>query len=381
MDRKVVEENSEEQIEQAPAVSGIGATLQAARGRTGKSLPEVASLLRIRQPYLQALEEGRHRDLPGGTYAIGFLRTYADFLGLDGEEMVRRFRQEAAGDLNSRSELIFPSPVSEGRVPGGAVIFIGLVAAALIYGGWYWLSSKDNQSADSVPSLPQRLTSLLHGTPAPGANPAKAPVAEPVVKPDETPAAKAETAPGADARTAPIEAAPMAAKETEIVPPAEDEAKPKTEPAPTTAKVPDPKPAGQKTAPAKAVDQKPAEPVKPAESEAPKPVAEAAKPAESPSEPLHVATRDQMASRVTLAAEGDDCWIQVREMDGQLLVSRLMRKGDTYAVPDRPGLTLMVGNAGALSITVDGKKAASLGAMGLVRRDIRLDPDKILGGG
>jgi cytoskeleton protein RodZ len=381
MDRKVVEENSEEQIEQAPAVSGIGATLQAARGRTGKSLPEVASLLRIRQPYLQALEEGRHRDLPGGTYAIGFLRTYADFLGLDGEEMVRRFRQEAAGDLNSRSELIFPSPVSEGRVPGGAVIFIGLVAAALIYGGWYWLSSKDNQSADSVPSLPQRLTSLLHGTPAPGANSAKAPVAEPVVKPDETPAAKAETAPGADAKTAPAEAAPMAAKETEIVPPAEDEAKPKTEPAPTTAKVTDPKQAEQKTAPAKAVDQKPAEPVKPAESEAPKPVAEAAKPAESPSEPLHVATRDQMASRVTLAAEGDDCWIQVREMDGQLLVSRLMRKGDTYAVPDRPGLTLMVGNAGALSITVDGKKAPSLGAMGLVRRDIRLDPDKILGGG
>ncbi|MBF0305970.1 MAG: DUF4115 domain-containing protein, partial [Alphaproteobacteria bacterium] len=85
------------------------------------------------------------------------------------------------------------------------------------------------------------------------------------------------------------------------------------------------------------------------------------------------------ASRVTLNAI-EDCWIQVRDGDGKLLLTRLLRKGDSYSVPNQPGMSLMTGSAGALSISVDGKKAPPLGALGEVRRDIKLDPDKLAGG-
>lgn len=344
-----MEPETETQIEQEPQTSGVGQTLKAARDKTGKSLAEVATLLRIRQPYLQALEAGRHRDLPGGTYAIGFLRTYAEFLGLDGEEMVRRFRAEAAGGLHSRSELIFPSPVSEGRVPGGAILFIGLLFAGLAYGAWYWLSSRDMNVADLVPAIPDRLAGLVPG----GGETAK-PAAQ-SIKPDETPATTTGPAP--------------AAKEAEMVPPSEadDEAKAKSEPVKTeAAKTEAAKTETAKTEPAK-IEPPKVEPAKPADPAA-------------PTGPK-MAVQDSSGSRVVLTATGDDCWIQVREMDGQLLVSRLLRKGDTYAVPNRPGLTLMVGNAGALEVNVDGKKAPSLGASGMVRRDIRLDPDKLMIGG
>ena len=146
-----------------PAVSmfGVGPTLRAAREKMGKSLAECSKQLRIRQPFLEALEDGRHGDLPGGTYAAGFLRTYSEYLGLDGEELVRRFRDEGAGGFTARAELSFPSPVSEGRFPGGAVIFLGVLLAAVAYGGWYMLSSRESKVAEMVPPLPDRLSTIL----------------------------------------------------------------------------------------------------------------------------------------------------------------------------------------------------------------------------
>jgi cytoskeleton protein RodZ len=141
-----------------------------------------------------------------------------------------------------------------------------------------------------------------------------------------------------------------------------------------------------KAEPAKAEPAKaePAGAAKPARTaaEPPKPAETTTKPVETPPQPpQQVVSQDAAGSRVSLTAGSDDCWIQVREMDGQLLVSRLLRKGDSYAVPNRPGLVLMVGNAGALDVTVDGRKAPSLGASGLVRRDIRLDPERLQAGG
>ena len=363
-----------------PSPQGVGTTLRNARGKTGKSLSEVATLLRIRQPYLLALEEGRHRDLPGGAYAIGFLRTYADFLALDGEEMVRRFRAEASDDLNSRSELVFPSPVSEGRIPGGAVLFVGLLLAGLAYGGWYLLSSRDSSVAEMVPALPERLSSVLN-RPASVTGESQPPAATEAAKPAEDEQTKPQD-------PNPPEAAPTAAaKETEVVPPAEDdEAKtPKSEPLKVEpAKVEPVKPEATKVEPAKSemVKTEPPkpEPVKPEAAKVEPAKVEPAKTEPAKVEPAKPAVSENTDTRVQLTAAGDDCWIQVREMDGQLVMSKLLRKGDSYAVPNRPGLTLMVGNAGALDVLVDGKKAPALGAAGQVRRDIRLDPDKLVGG-
>lgn len=362
----------------APLPQSVGATLRHARSQTGKSLAEVASMLRIRQPYLLALEEGRHKDLPGGAYAIGFLRTYSEFLDLDGEEMLRRFRAEASGDLHPRSELVFPSPVSEGRIPGGAVLFVGLLLAGIAYGGWYLLSSRDTSVAEMVPALPDRLTSVLNRPANVTAEPQPAKKAPEPVKLNEpanlTPAKETEVVPPAEeeeAKPKPVEPSPPP-----VTPPAPAKVEPvKAEPAKPEPPKPEPvKAEPVKAEPVKVETPKPVEPTKvePAKVETPKaepPKAEAAKP-----------SVDHGDSRVVLTAAGDDCWIQVREMDGQLLMSRLLRKGDAYAVPNRPGLTLMVGNAGALDVAVDGKKAPALGAAGQVRRDIRLDPDKLSGG-
>jgi hypothetical protein len=83
-------------------------------------------------------------------------------------------------------------------------------------------------------------------------------------------------------------------------------------------------------------------------------------------------------ARVVVKALSDECWIQVRESDGQLVMSKLLHQGEVYQVPDRSGLTLTAGNAGSLQIIVDGTVVPSLGEPKQVKRDISLDPAKLL---
>jgi cytoskeleton protein RodZ len=93
------------------------------------------------------------------------------------------------------------------------------------------------------------------------------------------------------------------------------------------------------------------------------------------------AAADEPATRgsIMLRAKADT-WVEVRNRQGAPVIARLMRQGDTWAVPDQSALSLSTGNAGGLELLVDGIPAPPLGAVGLVRRDIPLDANLIRAG-
>ena len=74
----------------------IGGSLREARLKRGLTPAEVQKAIRIRDRYLQALEEERWELLPGDAYVKGFLRTYADYLGLDGNLYVEEYNSRFA---------------------------------------------------------------------------------------------------------------------------------------------------------------------------------------------------------------------------------------------------------------------------------------------
>jgi len=80
----------------------IGTTLQDARTRKGLALPDAAEATRIRVKFLAALEAERFGELPADVYARGFLRTYGEYLGLDGDLLV--------SELTTRIEASRPPP-------------------------------------------------------------------------------------------------------------------------------------------------------------------------------------------------------------------------------------------------------------------------------
>lgn len=74
----------------------IGPSLREARTRRGLSPEDVQKAIRIRDRYLHAIEEERWELLPGDAYAKGFLRTYAEFLGLNGNLYVDEYNSRYA---------------------------------------------------------------------------------------------------------------------------------------------------------------------------------------------------------------------------------------------------------------------------------------------
>jgi cytoskeleton protein RodZ len=58
----------------------------------------------------------------------------------------------------------------------------------------------------------------------------------------------------------------------------------------------------------------------------------------------------------------------------------VLKSGEVYKVPPKPGLSLRTGNAGALEISVDGKTMPPIGGIGTLRRNVALDPDELIGG-
>jgi hypothetical protein len=119
----------------------LGSTLREARTRQGLELQDAAEATRIRVKFLAALEDERLGELPAEVYARGFLRAYAEFLGLDGDVYV--------AELNSRLEARrpLPPPPPEPRLTlpsldwrvtalvGGAAAVVLVSLVAWHYGG------------------------------------------------------------------------------------------------------------------------------------------------------------------------------------------------------------------------------------------------------
>jgi cytoskeleton protein RodZ len=85
----------------------------------------------------------------------------------------------------------------------------------------------------------------------------------------------------------------------------------------------------------------------------------------------------QATSRVVLRATAIS-WVELRDVAGKRVFSRLLKKGEIYNVPAQSGITLATGNAGALDILVDGQVISPIGPLGAVRRDVLLEPGALL---
>jgi cytoskeleton protein RodZ len=85
------------------------------------------------------------------------------------------------------------------------------------------------------------------------------------------------------------------------------------------------------------------------------------------------------AGEVVIRATADS-WIQIRDARQSVLLTRVLKAGESCRAPARPGLSMRTGNAGGLEITVDGVPAPPIGGRGMVRRNVALDGHALLAG-
>lgn len=82
--------------------NGVGPTLREARKRREIEISAVEEATRIRSRFLRAIENEEWDVLPGGVYTRGFIRTYATYLGLDGDRLAEDFRREVEATASGR---------------------------------------------------------------------------------------------------------------------------------------------------------------------------------------------------------------------------------------------------------------------------------------
>jgi cytoskeleton protein RodZ len=351
-------------------VREVGAQLRQARIARGDELEEVAANLRIRPSYLLGLEQGDLSVMPGRAYALGFLRSYAQYLGFDGDDLIVQIRSSVA-DLTGKARLHERTPLFESGLPKIPILVVSLAALAGIYAGWAYVHDRNPADPDLVAEVPDDLQQQ-DAAPREAApveiTPAIAPRAEPRIEPE----AGASDAPEAPAN---------ASAQTPAASPTVGSAAIATLPA--QAVLDPPQVAQEQAAPSAVATLEPgagaAEPAPPAGRQgaaAESALAALAPVAQDGATPTIYRT-DAAAARVILRARSS-AWVHVSSTNNDYLWVKTLRPGDAFLVPDRSDLVLWTGNAGGVEVIVDGVPLPPLGPEARVVRDVSLQPGALL---
>lgn len=297
----------------------VGETLHRARLAKKMDVRDVAAYLCIRPRFLEALENGNTKELPGDAYAQGFVRSYAAYLGLDADKTVAEYKREMSGrvaETEADAERIEESE-SETLTPKPVVLILSLIVLITVFFVWKGFHTNDPVVVVAAPE-PEAVTVLDESYPLP----------------EQTAELAAETA-----VEGPVP--PVPSKKPQVPAAAEYAAEPAvvSEPAAVDVVIP---------------------------------VRRA--PAEESVENIHIYGQRNVNPRLVLVAN-EASWIEVRRGEN-ILISRVLNKGDRYQVSRNPeDLFLKTGNAGGLDIYLDGELMPSVGPQGALRSNVPLNPN------
>ncbi len=413
----------------------IGADLNSARLSNGMQINELSQLLRISRHYLKNLESGDFDALPGPTYVAGYLRSFAQEVGLDAADISQRYRA-LLGDDEKGPAYSFPVDTQRPQRSGAMLASIVVIFAVAGYGGWYALGKPDILTALTGQTPPETVAmKQIESTvtePDDMSNPDIGPVVPVTSDATVTPASGSMTGAGDTATTLADAPSGMPTQESipavidtvenaplgEAVPPPDSDtgsdvdlaATPPLQavdpsiPAvqmsgdtmPAAGTLADSTSIAAVTPPASASAQDTAGL---ATSDGTGEAASAAMPADVLTDDRMVAaapdpadTADSLSGQlgtgvafarqrlpemeITLRAIGAS-WVEIIRNDGEEVMTKLMRAGDTYLVDSRDRLYLSTGNAGGLELVFNDGTTRSIGDSGEILRDLLLDATKL----
>jgi len=352
----------------------IGSTLKHARRLQGLKISDVSQHLRISVDYLSKLESGAFDQLPAPAYVRGFLRSYGQYVGLDPSTLVARYTA-----LSAKAATIptYKMPMSTRPPQRSAPVIASMlvVCAGIAYGGWYWINGGDvnDQMAMApseiveTPSIPAAMQDTLidqrvgsdvlnydqaqsQNLTAPSAQPKKVIAAKAVMP---TPSA-ATADPAAETKNVTVKMPAVAsANPVEIV----AAIIAPREPAAPPADVDTPVLSGDL-----------------AETQVITPVSQDG--VTRLAENSAIANLRDPAQEITIRAVAAS-WVEIVRDNGEEVMAKLMRAGDSYVVEGNTRLYLSTGNAGGLEIVIGSDDPRSIGETGQIVRDLPLVTGKL----
>lgn len=188
-------------------MSDLGQLLKKARTQKGYTLDELQDITKIRKRYLEAIEDGNYKVLPGNFYVRAFIKSYAEAVGLEPDEVLRLFHSDIP--------VVHHDPVMEpirrrSKPPGNSekmsrwasallVVAFPLLIVGVIYYYFVWNADADrgNSVEDPAPLTeskadPDAENNVIEQNPSGAANQEPPPEPEPAAKEPELSLAKSE---------------------------------------------------------------------------------------------------------------------------------------------------------------------------------------------
>ncbi|MDH4555193.1 helix-turn-helix domain-containing protein [Pseudomonas sp. BN417] len=329
-----------------------GETLRQARESKGFALGEVARHLNLTELALRQLEAGDFDRLPGHTFARGYVRAYAKLMGMDQATLVNEFDHYTGTDAKGSSVHSLgriEEPVRLSHSILRIVSFVILVALGGI--GFYWWQEHSQRNDDGTANANLEHVEVESADGTTQIHPLDEPEDQAVAEAQEDQApAPTEVSPemAAQPEQQPVDGAP-AAPAGEAAPTAPTT----TAQAPAVTAVPSTAPAQPAAAAPSAPAVVPTAPATPATPAIPAaPVATPAPAAENPAPAPVVAQQGQGVVRIQFTA---NCWTQVTDANGKVLVSALKRTGDNLELAGKAPLEVRLGFARGAQLSYNGQ--------------------------
>lgn len=301
-----------------------GETLRQARESKNWSLPDVAHRMNLTVTSLSNLENGQFDKLPGHTFARGYVRAYAKLLGLDQAALVEQFDQYTGTDGKGSSVHALGRIEEPVRLSHNILRIVSLLLLlVLVGGGFVWWQDQSTLRGKEPSGLNLEHVEVESADGTTQIHPLDEPEDQAVVE-------------NQDSNEAPLALSPSSSTDT----PAAATGTPATAPA----AAPAPTPAEPVTPPAATATLTPSVPRQST------PAAPAQEPAPAPEPAPFVAGAGQIRLQFTA-----DCWTQVTDGNGKVLMSGLKRKGDSLDVSGKPPLTLRLGYARGAQVSYNGQ--------------------------
>lgn len=135
----------------------VGQRLRRAREAKGLTLEDVATQTRIPIRHLRSIEDSKWDDLPAITYTVGFGRSYANAVGLDGSEVGRELRDQLGYSQRPTISPEYYDPPDPARVPSRSIAWIAAILAVVLLVGYLIWSGRDggDEAAEAPPAAQQ----------------------------------------------------------------------------------------------------------------------------------------------------------------------------------------------------------------------------------
>ena len=366
--------------DEAITADDIGTLLRNARADAGFSVVEIAEMTRITKSHITALEDNDYSRLPGIAYIPGFIRNYCKVVNIDPQPLIAAYKQTTNPE---RDKPVYKFPVQAlvPKMAGSMVAMFVVVAGLAGYIGWNFLqedtastaqiASLDDSSLDNVKRFDQTEAvepEILDPEPAPLAAIQQI---QPEVEnnpSDEIAPANTETSESVEIANAPAEtdaSAPLASQNSNTADQQGDIQQILEDTVPALQ-------AQQIAALAPSEASRSTTPPSANIGEAPQ--------LQNPETELRggaaQALQRNPMSEIVISASSTS-WVEIAKANGEIVVSKLLRKGDNFVATADTKLFLSTGNAGGISLKMGDQKAVKIGKTGEIIRDLALTRDSL----